>query len=58
MQARCPVPNGLYAFGGIALIRSGVVWSGLNSSASSPQTDLSRCSIGDRTIIPRSSGIA
>jgi hypothetical protein len=58
MQARCPVPNGLYAFGGIALSRSGAVWSGLNSSASGPQTEVSRCSIGIRVVNPCPFGTA
>jgi hypothetical protein len=44
------VPNGLKASGGSAPSLSGVTWSGLYSSASGPQTDLSRCRAADITI--------
>ena len=58
MQARWPVPNGLYAFGGSVARRSGAKWSGLNSSASAPQTAGSRCSIGVSTVIGVPAGTA
>ena len=51
MQARWPDPNGRNALGGRESRRSGAKWSGLNSSASSPQMSFSRCSIGVRAMI-------
>ncbi len=49
MQARSPVPNGLYACGERAASASGLKRDGSNSSGLSPQAG-SRCSIGVSTV--------